>query len=327
MVQVVDADSDDDLRKGGCVIDLGFAGRGAADPSALACDRSGLVAVALGGVDEVALGRSPTGYLRRYSVGRRPTALAVADGGKTVFVADTLEDTISVVDAATGVRTKVIALGPKASPSLVECGERLFFDARLSHDGWMSCHSCHTDGHTSGLLADTLGDGAYGAPKRVPSLLGTARTGPWSWAGHVERLDEQVRKSIVTTMRNPNPSADDVSALTAYLQSLVPPRAVAVADRAAVERGRKVFRSEGCAECHSPPLYTSRGTYDVGLADEANLAKFNPPSLLGVDRREPLLHDGRASRLADVFLRHGHPTGSALPADEVADLVAFLRSL
>ena len=36
----------------------------------------------------------------------------------------------------------------------------------------MSCHSCHTDGHTSGRLADTLGDDTFGTPKRVLSLLG-----------------------------------------------------------------------------------------------------------------------------------------------------------
>ena len=47
-------------------------------------------------------------------------------------------------------------------------GERLFFDGRLSHDGWLSCQSCHTDGHTNNALADTLGDGSFGAAKRLP---------------------------------------------------------------------------------------------------------------------------------------------------------------
>ena len=53
---------------------------------------------------------------------------------------------------------------PAPEPDAVARGERLFHDARLSHDGWMSCHSCHVDGHTNGLVADTLGDGSYGAP-------------------------------------------------------------------------------------------------------------------------------------------------------------------
>ena len=81
----------------------------------------------------------------------------------------------------------------------------------------MSCHSCHTDGHTNSLLSDTLGDGSYGAPKRVPSLLGVAATGPWTWTGSIPRLEDQVRKSIVTTMHGAKPTDQQVADLTAYL--------------------------------------------------------------------------------------------------------------
>ena len=52
----------------------------------------------------------------------------------------------------------------------------------------MSCHSCHPDGHTNGLLNDNLGDGNFGAPKRVLSLLGVGQTGPWAWNGGVADL-------------------------------------------------------------------------------------------------------------------------------------------
>ena len=97
-------------------------------------------------------------------------------------------------------RLATISLGPRPEPTAADRGERLFYSAKLSHDGWMSCHSCHTDGHTNSLLSDTLGDGSYGAPKRVPSLLGVAATGPWTWTGSIARLEDQVRKSIATTM-------------------------------------------------------------------------------------------------------------------------------
>ncbi len=87
----------------------------------------------------------------------------------------------------------------------------------------MSCHSCHTDGHTNNLLSDTLGDGSYGAPKRVPSLLGVATTGPWTWTGSIARLEDQIRKSIVTTMHGTKPTDEQVADLAAYLNSLTPP--------------------------------------------------------------------------------------------------------
>ena len=87
----------------------------------------------------------------------------------------------------------------------------------------MSCHSCHTDGHTNNLLSDTLGDGSYGAPKRVPSLLGVAATGPWTWTGSIPRLEDQIRKSIVTTMHGTKPTDEQVADLAAYLSSLAPP--------------------------------------------------------------------------------------------------------
>jgi DNA-binding beta-propeller fold protein YncE len=320
--------TDDELLRGGCVIDLGSANDGAGDPAGLACDRSGVVVVALGGVDQIALGRSPSGYFRRYGVGRRPTALALAPEGKTVFVADTLDDTISIVEVATGRRLGAIDLGPRPEPTLVERGERLFHDARLSHDGWMSCQSCHTDGQSNGQLADTLGDGSYGAPKLIPSLLGTGTTGPWSWNGSIDRLEDQVRKSVRMTMRGSSPSDDQVAALTGYLRSLsAATRSIPAEETAAVARGRAVFRSQGCATCHAPPSYTMTGRYDVGLADEAGNRKFNPPSLRGVGRRGPFLHDGRAATLDAVFLEHRHPRDAEMTPEEVTDLAAFLRSL
>ena len=120
--------------------------------------------------------------------------------------------------------------------------------AKLSHDGWMSCHSCHTEGHTNNLASDTLGDGSYGAPKRVPSLLGVGRTGPWTWLGSIDRLDDQVKKSIVTTMQGPKPTGSQVADLTAYLVSLSPGSGVVTAklpgESAAVDRGREIFPRE-----------------------------------------------------------------------------------
>jgi YVTN family beta-propeller protein len=313
------------------LFDLGDVGYAAGDPAALAFDVRGNLIVALAGVDEVAITPSPEQAARRIPVGHRPTAIVPSPDGRYVYVADTLDDTVSVVEIATGARPATITLGPRPDPTATDRGERLFYSAKLSHDGWMSCHSCHTDGHTNNLSSDTLGDGSYGAPKRVPSLLGVSASGPWTWTGSIARLEDQVRKSIATTMHGPKPTDAQVSDLTAFLASLAPPPpSVPVrgkAEATSVSRGRDIFHARKCATCHVPPEYTSPERYDVGLKDEVGNHEFNPPSLRGAHLRDALLHDGRARCLTDVFEKEQHPRGIALSPPEIRDLVAFLKTL
>jgi YVTN family beta-propeller protein len=285
------------------------------------------MAVALSGVHEIGLFENSNSYtLKRVAVGACPVSLVFSPDGSLVFVADSLDDSISVVDVATASKRKGISLGAHLPPGPVERGERLFFDAKLSHDGWMSCQSCHTDGRDNGQVADTLTDGGFGAPKRVTSLLGVGQTGPWGWLGTTESLEDQVKKSIETTMRGRSPSSATVDDLTAYLRSLPAPKTRSI-DAESVVRGREIFETRKCAGCHAPPLYTTEEKYDVGLIDEAGNRRFNPPSLRGVRARAPYLHDGRASTLADVFLQHRHPKMANWSTAEVEDLVAFLKTL
>ena len=116
-----------------------------------------------------------------------------------------------------------------------------------------------------------------------------------------------------------------VSPIPAPLSPLLVNGELAV--NAAALRGREVFLARKCAACHAPPEYTSPERFDVGLSDEVGNRRFNPPSLRGVSRREPLLHDGRASTLEDLFRRDRHPRDSVLSTQEIGDLVAFLRTL
>ena len=302
-----------------------FGGIGSAtgDPSAIVTGPAGLIAVALSGIGEVAIRRG--GYSTRLPVGRRPEAMAV--GGDRLYVANRFDDSISVIDLPLGKTVQTIPLGSTPELSAVDRGELLFFDARLSHDGWMSCHSCHTDGHSSGLLVDTLGDGDYGAPKRVPSLLGTRNTGPWAWNGSVPTLAEQVRKSVTTTMHGDAISKEQTDDLVAYLESLQPPPAAHVSSESLTVRGQAAFTRLGCVQCHAGPNFTSAGTFDVGLGDEENRRLFNPPSLRGVGQRDRLFHDGRAAGLEDAIGRVRHKLEKPLSIEESTALLAYLRSL
>jgi YVTN family beta-propeller protein len=325
-----------DVLDGSQAVQLGDVGNGAGDPAGLVVMPDGSLAVALAGVGEVAKGRWELGTFQRVSVGTRPTALlAEADGN--LIVADTFGDSIAVVharafDSATGAKEVVhVSLGPQRPLSAAERGERLFFDARLGLEKWMSCHSCHSDGHSSDALSDTLGDGSYGAAKRIPPLGGVGETAPWAWNGSMHTLPDQVRKSFQTTLRTHSFTEPQVSDLAAYLMTLKPaPPLIASADatqRAAIDRGRAVFERHNCKRCHAPPTFTTPSVYDVGLHDEMGNRRFNPPSLRGVSQRVAFFHDGRAKSLKDVFAVHGHPGNTQLPQAELADLLAFLSSI
>jgi DNA-binding beta-propeller fold protein YncE/mono/diheme cytochrome c family protein len=314
------------------LIRLGGVGAGAGDPAGVAALPGGSLAVALAGVHEVALLDAAGHTAHRVAVGRRPTRIVPAGDGRLV-VLNTFDDSLSVLDPGRAAVARTIALGPRAKLSFRERGELLFYDARLSRDGWMSCHSCHTDGHTNGLNADTLGDNTYGTPKRTLTLLDTRMTDPWGWNGGMRYLHDQVEHSLRTTMHDPAVTPEQVGDLTTFLHNLpAPPPAEPVgtdpADRDRVERGRRVFTNRGCVRCHIPPLtYSSHDTHDVGLSDEKGLRKFNPPSLRGVGHSYRFLHDGRAATLEELFTEIQHPYGEEIEPGDLADLVRFLRSL
>ena len=127
------------------------------------------------------------------------------------------------------------------------------------------------------------------------------------------------------------PTAEQLAALTAYVNTLAPPPSIEQArgtqDRAAVNRGRELFDNLQCTDCHQPPVFTTPDTYDVGIDDKLGKRKFNPPTLLGVGQRGPYFHDNRAASLEDVFLKHKHQLEQQLSDAELKDLLSFLRSL
>src|SRR6266545_1146981 len=303
---------------------LGDVERGAGDPAEVAESPDGHLLVALAGVNELAVGRPGEVIWTRLAVGARPTTFVVDEPRRRVYVANTLGDSISVVDLQGPKVVNEVRLGQRVELRPEERGEMLFYDARLSFESWFSCHSCHPDGHTNGRLNDNFSDGSFGTPKRVLSLLGAKDTGPWAWNGLMPDLETQVRASLKSTMQGPTPSAEKIRDLTAFLRTLSPPpsllKARETVDEAALKRGRKVFAREKCATCHTPPTYTTPKAYDVGLRDELGGTHFNPPSLRGVSQAGPYFHDNRALTLDEVFTRYRHQLAGKLSKEEVCDL-------
>ena len=316
---------------------LGEAGSATGDPTGMVITKDGTVVVILGGVGEIAYGREDDFSLQRIKVGLRPMDIVVTSSGDSIYVANMLSDSISVVRLKDQQSTQ-IRLGPQATWKAVDRGERLFFNAKLSHDGWMSCHSCHTDGHTNGLLNDNFSDKSFGAPKRVLTLLGKANTAPFAWNGKAADLQTQIKNSLTLTMQMDEPPSDEqLQDLAAFVKTLPTPPSIDEArkhvDKEAIARGQKVFQQADCRQCHAPPAFTVTGLFDVGLSDSEGNHEFNPPSLLGVGQRVHFFHNNIAKTLPDVFLKYKHPAGpeakdtELLTPQQVADLVQFLRSL
>jgi len=311
---------------------LGDPGKGGGDPGGLDVAADGTVCVSLAGVDQVAFGKENDFSMQRVRVGRRPTAVRLSPDCRRAYVANTFDDSISVVDLAAAEVTATIPLGPQPELTQAQQGELLFYDARLSHDGWMSCHSCHSDGHANGEKNDNLSDASFGAPKRVLSLLGVKDTLPLAWNGQVQTLRRQIENSLDKTMQRDEPlPLEQVQAIAAYVETLENPPPVAelrgTVNQPAIDRGRAVFAKHDCGSCHAAPTYTTRDAYDVGLPDALGNKQFNPPSLRGLSHRGPFFHDASAETVEDIFLKHGHPSAAGYSADEVRDLAAFLLSL
>ena len=337
LIRVVPVDAllepESDLVAAGRVIQFGSTGGGAGDPAGMAFTADGRLIAVASGVDRAHVFPVLHGIIApTIRTGRMPTDVAVLPDREEAVIVNTLGDSLSIVDTSTGKLVRDLTLGALPEPGPRERGESLFFDARLSHDAWLSCHSCHTDGHSSGLLADTHADGSFGTPKRILSLLGTRDNNPWGWNGSLRTLHEQVTQSVESSMQG-ELTPEQVNDLVTYLHSLPPapplkPTAISAEDEDLLQRGRNVFAAQNCTRCHVPPLtYSSDHIVEVGLADERGLTKFNPPSLRGVSQQTGFLHDSRAPTLRSVFDDHGHQLPQGLDADDTDALVRFLESL
>lgn len=276
------------------------------------------------------------GKMRRLELGGRPMGVAFVGDSETAVVANYLLDALQVVDVKAGKVLRTIHLGGPSEPALARQGEAIFYDARRSHHQWFSCHSCHTDGHTSGKKFDTLNDESHGNPKVTPTLRNVTRTGPWTFHGWQDDLAQSIENSLKETLFGPKPTEQDIKAMLAYFETLEePPSPHRTAESGltpAAQRGKELFNGTArCVRCHQGEYYTSSKNYDVKLeADGSPFDLWNPPSLRGLWDRGPYLHDGRTRSLEEL-LRSDHAPeklgGQALTPEQRRDVIEFLKAL
>lgn len=285
------------------------------------------------------------GRFRRVDLGGRPTELAFAPDGQTIYAANYLDDSVQVIDAADASLVAEIDLGGPDEPSLVRRGEILFHDATRSHNQWYSCNTCHSDGHLNGESFDTKNDGWHDfsplpklSKKSIPTLRGVTETGPWTWHGWQTSIEDAMVESFTKSMQGKPPAAADVEAIVAYLGTLeFPPNPNLNPDgslSAAAERGLAVYRSPraACTTCHPAPTFTDGDVHVVGLESDRDVYRgYNPPSLRGLYDSAPYLHDGRSPTLRETLTGDHAPdlvTGLGdLTEQELDDLIAYLESL
>lgn len=155
---------------------------------------------------------------------------------------------------------------------------------------------------------------------------------------------------------DPELTQQDLDAATAFMTFLAPPTPRLFRFSFAQRRARFLFRTTGCATCHTPVQYTGRNAvfalshravyaysdlllHDMGpeLADiclgEATPSEFRTEPLMGLRFKTAFLHDGRALSIDEAIRLHGGEGAGArdrfiaLPAREQATLLQFLAGL
>jgi hypothetical protein len=252
----------------------------------------------------------PSEFDAAYSPGELVAAAYTAAGK---LVTQTREPPQVVFDG------RVISLGVA---SVVDTGHILFHRAQRSG---LACASCHPEGTEDGHVWQFEQFG-----KRRTQALGgrVSATAPFHWSGDMTDFARLVRQVMTVRMSGFRLDAAQVGLLADWIDSIPAWRGREMADASAVERGRTLFDSEdvGCATCHAGSALTNNETVDVGTG-----SAFQVPSLRGVSRRAPFMHDGCAATLLDRFGACGggdaHGFTSQLSADQLLDLTTYLETL
>jgi YVTN family beta-propeller protein len=299
-----------------------------------------------------------------------PSGIALSHDGTKAYVYNSFAHTLSVLESSGGSisqSTSPVAVAQDVlSPDAVTGREQFFsaIDPGMTSAGvGIACASCHLEGREDGHVWHFTS-----GPRRTPSVAGRATmlTPPFHWSGEFATLSDFLNDTIGQRMGGTNAAPGQTNPVTtqiaAYINSLEPldnPYQQATPSDAQV-RGQAVFALAGCTTCHSGTainangqtvqLFTNNGFANVGtlstnianpddasslpacnVSGVAESSCLNVPSLLGLARTAPYLHDGSAATLNDR-LRVGQSTNqhgqtANLSDQQLSDLVAYLNSL
>jgi mono/diheme cytochrome c family protein len=143
----------------------------------------------------------------------------------------------------------------------------------------------------------------------------------------------------IEIVQSPDMVTPKLEALRAYQLSLAKPAAPAGSfDAAAAERGREVFEGAGqCSSCHSGERFTDVNSgelhepaetgMDPRYAARTTQKAYRTTPLRALWQHAPYFHDGSAATLEAVVTHYDGVLELGLTAEQMQDLVEYLKSL
>jgi YVTN family beta-propeller protein len=294
------------------------------------------------------LGIATEYVLKRIGVGDSPRGLAVSPDGRYLYVADALDDAVSVIDVGRNERTAVIDLGGPREITKGRMGERIFHNAGIAFGGQFSCHTCHPDGGVDGITYDIEADGLGVNPVDNRSLRGILDTAPFKWTGKNPTLSRQCGPRLAVFFTRSDPfTPEEVKAVERYIctipmnpnryaagKRLSPAqrRGKALFERTQTNSGKEIPEGKRCISCHWGPYHTSRKIADVGTRSRLDTqGNFDVPHLTNIYESAPYMHDGRAETLEEIWTRYNpedaHGVTNDMTKSQLNDLIEYLKRL
>jgi YVTN family beta-propeller protein len=257
----------------------------------------------------------------RFDAGRAPQGVALSPDGRTLFVHNFMDRTITVHDLTALVNGAETA--PPA-PQVLNCvtteklsasvlrGKQFFYDTRdtrVAFQQYISCAGCHNDGGHDGRVWDftQFGEGL----RNTITLRGHGGTaqGPLHWTGNFDEVQDfegQIRNFSGTGLMSDTdfhagtrsqPLGDskaglsaDLDDLAAYVSSLSaqgksPYRNADGTPTSQAIAGQAAFQQQNCAQCHSGSQFTDSALnvfHNIGTLKASSGQRLGAP-LTGLD--------------------------------------------
>ncbi len=295
------------------------------------------------------LGASAEFVVARIPVKNNPRGIAIAPDGATAWVANTLDDSLSVIDVARNEAVARVDLGGPRQRTHIRWGEQLFHSANITFQRQFACATCHPDGHVDGLTYDIEADGIGVSPVDNRTLRGIYDTDPFKWEGTNATLARQCGARLAVFFTRIAPfTPEELRAVNDYTVTIPRPpnrhRPLGAELSAAQRRGKVLFErtrtndgreipNEGrCIFCHFPPYFTDRQQRDVGTKQPSDRqGKFDVPHLNNIYDSAPYLHNGMADTLEEIWTVHNpydtHGYTNDMTKDQLNDLIEYLKTL
>lgn len=295
------------------------------------------------------LSASANYVIARIPVGHNPRGVLLSKDATRLYVANRLDDNISVIDTRTNRVVSTIDLGGPKTINPIRRGERLFFTADYAFQGHFGCSNCHLDATIDGLQWDLEPDG-FGKDIVDNRLLeNLAGTEPFKWnGGNPDMPTECGPRTEKYFFRSQSFNDRELTDLVTFVYSLpnrpnryrlpngeltpAQERGKAIFERTHSKNSKPIPLENQCGYCHSGPKFTNQKQVDVGTGKPSDRSPIiDVPQLLGISDSAPYLHDGSAQSLEEIWTvfnpKDTHGVTNDLTKDELNDLIEYLKTL